>query len=546
MDFWLMIIGVIWLIGTWIRVYKQARFYQIEEYKSGRYLRWWLSKPDRYAPRRPLIAVFIGSVLAFFLSESPESPLPHIIAIITGIIAIIPPNEGEIKKAFNPTARAKRLLGASFSVAVFDLMLYSWLLSRLNLDDPALQAIGLSATGLLTFLTAPLILAAGNFLMYPVEATFRQGFIRSAKRVMAEINPTVIGITGSYGKTTTKGFVADILNGRYKAYPTPKSYNTMMGVCIAINKDLKHDYSIDYFVVEMGAYIRGEIQRICDLTPPHISIVVEVGPQHLERFGSLENIAIAKYEIIKNLPPDGVGVFNWDNPYVREMYERGYPQTRLAVSRQLDPTNLPENPPRFIATDIQENLDGLRFSVHDIQTGESQPFFAPVLGVHNVTNILLATAVAIHEGMSLQEIALRAKTLKPAESRLVKQVVPGGITIINDAYSANPEGVISSLKVLGMHTSGRRLVITPGMVELGDLHYEENYKLGQIIPQYATDVILVGAEQTKPIYDGIRSTNFPQARLQVVDELREAMAWYQAHFKAGDTVLFMNDLPDTY
>ena len=546
MDVLLIVLGAIWLIGTWVRVFKQARFFQIEEYKNGRYVRWWMSKAERFAPRRPFIATFIGAVMAFFLSEAPDSPLPHILAIIAGIAAVIPPDEGEIKKRFNPTSRAKRLVGGAFFVSAVELGVLSWLIAEVDLSDPALQAIALSAAGLLTFLTAPLALVGGNLLMYPVEAGLRQRFIQSAKQVMTDIHPTVIGITGSYGKTTTKGFVTDILNGRYKVYPTPKSYNTMMGVCIAINQDLKHDYSIDYFVVEMGAYIRGEIQRICDLTPPQISIVVEVGPQHLERFGSLENVAAAKYEIIKNLPPDGVGVFNWDNPHVREMYKRGYPKTRLAVSREVDLNHLPENPPRFVATDVTESLEGLGFTVHDLETNQSEMIFAPVLGVHNVTNILLAIAVGIHEGMTLKEIALRARTLHPAESRLVKQVGAGGITIINDAYSANPAGVVSSLKVLGMHTNGRRLVVTPGMVELGDVQAEENFKLGQIIPQYATDVILVGAEQTKPIYEGILTTDFPPENLQVVDELREAMTWYQTHFKAGDTVLFLNDLPDTY
>lgn len=314
-------------------------------------------------------------------------------------------------------------------------------------------------------------------------------------------------------------------------------------MCIAINNDLKHDYSIDYFIVEMGAYIRGEIQRICQLTPPHISIVVEVGPQHLERFGSLENIAMAKYEIIKALPPDGVGVFNWDNVHVREMFARGYPQTRIGISKTIPPSDAPDGV-RFIASDITESLNGLSFTITDTQTGESVLFDTPLLGEHNITNLLLSTAVAVHEGMSLRDVAIRARTLRPAESRLVRQVV-GGITIINDAYSANPAGVISALKVLALHM-GRKLVITPGMIELGDLHYPENYKLGQALSLYATDVILVGKAQTQPIYDGLKASGFSDDHLQVVDELREAIVWYQANLHQGDTVLFLNDLPDTY
>jgi UDP-N-acetylmuramoyl-tripeptide--D-alanyl-D-alanine ligase len=148
--------------------------------------------------------------------------------------------------------------------------------------------------------------------------------------------------------------------------------------------------------------------------------------------------------------------------------------------------------------------------------------------------------------MKLKEIAYRVRGLKPAESRLVRQTTPQGITIINDAYSANPSGIISALKVLSLHQTGRRLLITPGMVELGALHEPENRKLGELAAQHATDVILVGATQTQPIKDGLLSVGFPTDRVQVVDTLAESVQWYQQHLKAGDTVLFLNDLPDTY
>jgi UDP-N-acetylmuramoyl-tripeptide--D-alanyl-D-alanine ligase len=309
---------------------------------------------------------------------------------------------------------------------------------------------------------------------------------------------------------------------------------------------MANDYSIEYFISEMGAYVEGEIERIAELTKPEISIVVEVGPQHLERFGSLENVAMAKYEIIKALPKHGLGVFNWDNPYVREMYEKGYPDNRIAVSREISPDNLPETPPQFIASDISETLNGLSFTVTDTQTGQSERIETPVIGIHNVTNLLLAIAVAVHEGMSLRDVAFRAKTLQPAESRLVRQVTDSGITIINDAYSANPVGVISALKVLGMHQSGKRLLITPGMIELGALQEQENRKLGELATQYASDIILVGEKQTAPLKAGILSTNFPSEKLQVVDTLSDAIDWYKHNLKAGDTVLFLNDLPDTY
>lgn len=148
--------------------------------------------------------------------------------------------------------------------------------------------------------------------------------------------------------------------------------------------------------------------------------------------------------------------------------------------------------------------------------------------------------------MTLREVARRVTTLTPAESRLVKQVTTDGITILNDGYSANPVGSISALRTLGLHTSGKRLLITPGMIELADQHVRENHALGVQAAAYATDVILVGATQTTPIRIGLMSAGFPKERLLVVETLSEAIAWYQDNLRAGDTVLFLNDLPDTY
>jgi UDP-N-acetylmuramoyl-tripeptide--D-alanyl-D-alanine ligase len=544
-DLLTILVFLIWLIGACVRIYRQARFYQIEEYMSLRYLRWLVSVRDRWLPTRPLIAFGVGIALLLFLTEAPSDVMPALISIISAVAAVWPPDEGELKKRFRATARAKRLLGASFAVAALLALAALLLIGALELEGE-FRFIAAAALGFALWLISPALLPVGNLLMTPVEAFFRQRFINSARRVLAEVNPVVIGITGSYGKTSTKSVLAHILNGRYRAYPTPKSYNTMMGVCIAINNDLANDRSIDYFIAEMGAYIPGEIERLCDLTTPTIGIVIEVGPQHLERFGSLENTAQAKYEIVKGLPPDGIGVFNWDNPHVREMYERGYPQTCIAVSREVDPANLPPNPPRFVASEVSETLDGLRFTVTDTQTNERANFETPLLGQHNITNILLATAVAVHEGMALREVAFRVRGLKPAESRLVREVTPGGVTVINDAYSANPVGIVGALRVLSLHTGGRRLLITPGMVELGEMMESENRRLGEIAAEHATDIILVGAKQAEPIKAGALSAGFPADRLHVVDTLSEAVEWYQRNLKAGDTVLFMNDLPDTY
>jgi UDP-N-acetylmuramoyl-tripeptide--D-alanyl-D-alanine ligase len=543
----LLLLALIWLVGTCLRIYRQGRFYQIEEYMSLRYLRWILARRDRWLPTRPLMAFMIGALITLLMTEASDGIFPFIVGIVAALVAAAPPREGEIKKPFRPTARAKRLLAASFVVALLFVTLGLLLIGQIDAGSfIELPFVMVAALGWLAHTLAPVWLVLGNLLMTPVESALRQRFVAQARAVLQRVDPVVIGITGSYGKTSTKTYLAHILNGRYKAYPTPKSYNTMMGVCIAINNDLANDYSVDYFVCEMGAYIPGEIQAICDLTHPTISVVIEVGPQHLERFGTLENIAIAKYEIIKALPPNGVGVFNWDNPYVREMYERGYPQTRLAVSREADPANPPPNGPRFIASAIDEQLDGLRFTVTDMETNQSAHFETPLLGLHNVTNILLATAIAVHEGIPLADTARRVRTLQPAESRLARLTTPQGITILNDAYSANPVGIVHALRVLAMHPAEKRLLITPGMVELGALEAQENRKLGEIAAQHATDVILIGADRTAPIKEGLLAAGFPAERLQVMERLNDSKSWYERNLKPGDVVLFLNDLPDTY
>ncbi len=540
-------LALVWLFGAWIRIYRQARFFQIEEYMSRRYMAWvWRNRPH-LLPMRPLAAWMIALVLIALLAETQTSTLLYIIAFSAALIAALPPTETEIKKPLVLTGRLKRILAASFllsslvpAVAFFAIhMFLAW-------DSPGSDILLISSCGIALFLLTPLWLTLGSQLLQPYEAYQRRRYLRQARDILEQINPKIIGITGSYGKTTTKVFLREILNVRFRSYATPKSYNTLMGISLAINRDLAQDFSCEYFISEMGAYVPGEIARICQLTPPDIAIVTEIGPQHLERFGSLENVKRAKYEIVTNLAPDGVAIFNWDNAYIREMIAEGYPNTRLTVSRTLDHESAGEQGVSWIAGNILESLSGLGFDVTHVASGESAHISTGIVGEHNVTNLLLCIALAYHEGIPLRDIARRISSLQPAESRLVRQTTANGITIINDAYSANPQGVVSALKVLGMHRKGKRLLITPGMIELGAMQDEENSKLGTMATQHATDIILVGHQQTKAIHEAIQSASFDMSRVQVFETLAEAVSWYQQHLAANDTVLFLNDLPDTY
>jgi len=546
-EFIWLILPALWLAGTWLRLYQQARFYQIEEYMSRRYLKWVLNNPRHLRPPRPIGAWLIGLAVAFLMAEAPDSPLPLVIVCIAALIGIIPQQEREQKKKLVRTQRVTRILLAAAAASALALAVsYFGASSIVPRDISLIRILTASSIGMVVYLLAPIWLISGSLFMQPLEIYLRQRYLNQARRVLAAINPKIIGITGSYGKTTTKNFLRDIMSLRFRTYATPKSYNTLMGISLAINRDLADDYRSEYFISEMGAYVPGEIDRICQLTPPDIAIVTEIGPQHLERFKTLENTSAAKYEIIKNLKPEGVGVFNWDNVYIQKMVAQGYPHTRLTISRELNLTQARRQNVTWIASDIHESLAGLRFTVTHVESGREAVLRTSLLGEHNVTNLLLCIAVAWHEGIPLSDIARRIHTLKPAESRLVRQTSAAGITILNDAYSANPKGAASALKVLGMHTDGKRLVITPGMIELGIMQDAENRKLGKLAAQFATDIVLIGSEQTQPILEAIQETHFDMARVRVFETLAESVHWYQQHLMADDAVLFLNDLPDTY
>jgi UDP-N-acetylmuramoyl-tripeptide--D-alanyl-D-alanine ligase len=541
----ILIIVAIWLVGTLLRVWRLARFFQLEGYMTSRYLRWLVAKLHRAVMWRSLIFVSVAALAAVLLDVTGQDRegIYLLIWSAAGILSVWPEPVKEVKQKLALTQRAIRLLATAFVVAMVLLLAsIAIALSAISLSDAADYGL-VTVVGLIVYHLSALALPLANQLMYPVEASLRRMFRERARRTLQRANPTVIGITGSYGKTSTKEFLAHVLNGRYRALPTPKSYNTLMGVCIVVNNELAKGEPYDYFVVEMGAYVEGEIKAICDLTRPKISIVTAVGPQHLERFGSLEATARAKYEIIQALPPDGVGVFNWDDPLVRSMYERGYPETRIGATWQNagHATHI-----RVQASSIRESADGMAFDVLDTQTGEQRPFSTRLVGQHNVTNILLATAVALHLNMSLGEIAMRVATLDSPEHRLQRRTLPGGMTVIDDAYSANPVGARSALDVLALYKNGRRVLITPGMVELGPIQAQENQKLGRYAAGIATDIVLVGIEQTEPIQRGVLEAGFDTEHLHIFDTREEAIAWFQQSLGPGDAVLFLNDLPDTY
>ncbi len=534
----LILLAVLWSAFVIWRIRILARFFQLEGYQFSRFQLWLSADRNRYLPQRWLMGSGVGLGMALgLILVGVESVVLHLMWwTLIGLFMAWPEPVKEVKKRFVATQRATRLVGTAFALALI-LNLGAGLLFS---GQDKWGSFLISVVGLISFGLAPLSLPLANVIMFPVEGTLRRGFLEKARRRLRQTDTKIIGITGSYGKTSTKVYLAHILSGRYKVLATPKSYNTLMGICIVVNNDLDPEFGYEYFVTEMGAYVRGEIEEICELVQPEIGVLIAIGPQHLERFGSIENIELAKYELIEALPKNGMAIFNADDERVfRKVSEGLHPDTRYSVSVE------GHSDARFIAENIKHTVDGLRFDVIDRTTDSRATFNTRLIGLHNVTNILLATAIAREEGMSLNEIAMRVATLQPEAHRLNQTVLPGGVVVLDDAYNTNPIGAANALQVLSLYEN-RRILITPGMVELADQQDAENEKLGRLAADACTDIVLVGKKQTEPIQRGVQSTVFPAENLHVFDTIAEAIQWYQSIVRPGDAVLFLNDLSDNY
>ena len=345
-------------------------------------------------------------------------------------------------------------------------------------------------------------------------------------------------MAGSYGKTSTKELTATILGARWNVLRPPGSYNTPMGISRVIREQLTPAHEL--FVAELGDYVPGDVRFLCDLVRPTIGILTTIGPEHLERFKTMERIVQTKEELIDALPPDGVAVVNQDDPLVRAIGDR-------AAARGLRVVRYGQTEPGVDvrARDVQTTRDGLSFTVVADGHGEAR-FQIGLLGRHNVMNVLAATSAALALGMSLPEIAAAARQIRPVEHRLEPIHGAGGVLVIDDTYNSNPRGAAEALTVLGDLPGGKKILVTPGMIELAERQFEEHFRLGKRAAAVCDEVILVGPERTRPIAEGLHAAGFPSDRVHLAMGRDAATAQLGRLLRAGDVVLWENDLPDTY
>jgi UDP-N-acetylmuramoyl-tripeptide--D-alanyl-D-alanine ligase len=446
------------------------------------------------------------------------------------------------KKALVLTDRAKRILGVSlvlFSLIAGCILYFCY---RCTCDYKMVEyfdCFGLHYRWtilclVLAFILTPTIILLGNTLLKPYEKYNHNWYINDAKKMLASMpNLTIIGITGSYGKTSTKHFLQSILAQKYNVLMTPGSFNTPMGVVRTVREQLKPFHEV--FIVEMGAKQNGDIKEICDIAHPSIGILTAVGTAHLETFKTVDNIRKTKFELIDSLPQNGFAVLNAD-------YEIILNQT---VNKPKSYYGVNNTNAQFSIENVALSARGSSFSVHK-DGKEYGTFETKLLGEHNLSNLAAAVAVADHLNVPAKAISVGIKKLQPVEHRLSIRRIGSGITILDDAFNSNPVGAKMAVEVLGQMEGKRKIIVTPGMVELGDKTYELNKAFGSQIADNADIAIVVGKTNSEAITDGLKAANFPESQIYHAIDFKDATTWLGGRMTAGDVILYENDLPDSY
>lgn len=379
----------------------------------------------------------------------------------------------------------------------------------------------------------PLLIAFGALLAMPFEKLIASYYFKDAQKTLDRNHGLVrIGITGSWGKTSVKNILGTLLGIKYPVLITPESINTPMGISRLVRSELLLSHRI--FIAEMGARHVGDIRELCRLVKPRYGIITSVGPQHLDTFGTIEQIANTKYDLIQALPDDGCSFFADDHDICYRLYQKTEKEKMLAgFDSKLDD---------IWAENITLSCEGSHF---DLCTGNEKVSCDTVLlGTLNVSNIVLAASVALKLGLNLEQIKAGISAIKAVPHRL-QLIKKGGITIIDDAYNSNIAGAMMAFSILKQFP-GRHIVVTPGMVELGDQKDILEKRFGEALSLAADYVILVGMKQTKNIQNSLIMSGFRKDHIKVAVDLTSAMTLIKEMSKSGDTILFENDLPDNY
>ena len=499
----------------WLRVAQREHY--LPDSATRFALRWWVRRPLNAAG---LVAAVAGLVLA--------GKWPGAAFASAGVVAVGPLGL-TLRGRTSALAWTRRLrtLAAIWSV----------------LEAAAVVVGVLSGNGAPVAAAAALVVPAlvdlAALAATPIENVLARAHVEKAAARLRRVAPTVVAITGSFGKTSTKGYVAHLVSGSRTVVASPASFNNRAGLARSVNEHLAE--GTDVFVAEMGTYGPGEIADLCAWIPPDVAVITAVGPVHLERFGSLERVLRAKAEIMQRAP---CGILVEDDVRLAVLAdelsagpadEDGKDVTRVvrvsATRRDADVC-------------VIDDTDGFAVLVRGEEVARTGHLEA------RPGNVAAAVATALELGVPVSELARRLPTLPVAPHRLEASTDGRGVIVLDDTYNANPAGSDAALDALVRHgaTSQRRVVVTPGMVELGPLQVDENERFASRAAKVATDLVVVGHTNRATLIRGARAGDggSTTARLVTARTRDEAIAWVRDNVRAGDTVLYENDLPDHY
>ena len=545
-------------------------FFQQEEYDNPRFINWLKDKKgyDKSATFWMAGAAFVGIVSQILLLREDGSLIgilgytvwPIIlVAVLRGIFKSRLVRK-DSKKPLVLTQRAKRILYLYLMLALASaaVLLLATLLApkgdhfAVNLEIESdswidmiafvhvsynLQVVAGSVFFILLAQLLPFLLVFANKLLEPIEERVKAGFRQEAIDKFQRLKPTTIAITGSFGKTSTKHILSHILGAAAPTLATPGSVNTDMGITRVIREQLEDSHQ--YFIVEMGAYGPGSIARLCTLTPPDTGLITAIGAAHYERFKTLETVAEAKFELAESVfERGGKVVVNKDGLEAalladRQKHVQG---DYIIVGSDAD----------MSLSSTEQTKEGLRLVVKD--GDDEQEIKAPLYGKHQAGNILVAAAAARAVGLPWAAIKGALASVPQIRHRLEVSRVSGQPTIIDDAYNSNPVGFAYALECLDtlVELGGRRILITPGMVELGSKHDAEHERLGMLAAKHCDLVLVVTPERIPTFMKGLDAANQGNVTVMTYDTQEKAEEWAKRNWEAGDAVLFENNLPDLY
>ncbi|MBL4836330.1 MAG: UDP-N-acetylmuramoyl-tripeptide--D-alanyl-D-alanine ligase [Kordiimonadaceae bacterium] len=566
--YYLVPLGFLALWFSYERGLSLMMFFQQEEYDGPRFIKWLQQKRgyDKAASGWFLFAGILGALSHLLFAENmlmqQMGPLliPLIILGFLHGIIISKRVRNNNKKPLVITTRVKRILSVYLGLVVLDFSVISFLASLAPKGEHYALGVASNAESWFNTLTfselaynwqtvalaflliglcqgLPALLVLATKLLEPMEERLKAGFRNEAIEKFNRLKPKVIAITGSFGKTSTKHILSHILEAAAPSLATPGSVNTDMGITRVIREQLKPEHQ--FFIVEMGAYGPGSIARLCKLTPPDVGLITAVGAAHYERFKSLETVAKAKFELAQaTFTQGGNVVVNTDGIHPALLAEQisNTPGNYCKVGTSGDVS----------LESCTQTADGLTLQIQD--GNEAHTLKVPLYGAHQSGNILLAAACAHSIGLPWAAIKGALASVPQIRHRLEVSKNSSGPTLVNDAYNSNPVGFASALGCLNslVGEGGRRILVTPGMVELGTKHAEEHETLGKLAAE-SCDIILVVTPARIPTFlTGVQKANNGKTTVMTFEKQQEAEDWVTSNWKEADVVLFENNLPDLY